>query len=73
MHLNFASHAHENKKASGHAPESGKKVKENGRERKESGKSSGSRERERLLSEIGQKTRSHGGNGGRIAKKILAL
>ena len=47
MHLNCAApHAHENKKASGHAPESGKKVKENGRGRKESGKSSGSRERE---------------------------
>ena len=71
MHLNFASHAHENKKASGHAPESGKKVKENGRGRKV-GKVQGREERERL-SEIGQKTRSHGGNGGRIAKKILAL
>ena len=61
MHLNCAAHAHENKKASGHAPESGKKVKENGR--------GGKWEKFRVerLSEIGQKTRSHGGG---IAKKF---
>ena len=42
----------------------GKRLRRMGEEGRKVGKVQG-RERERLLSEIGQKTRSHGGNGGR--------